>query len=72
MQGQWRIPHQAENDDLMAQDTFDGLVKLLKRFIKPRSQLPLSSPMSQPSTQTMLPPTPLPPPPPARQSIAIG
>jgi hypothetical protein len=56
----------------MAQDTFDGLVKLLKRFIKPRSPLPLSSPMSPSSTPTLPPPTPLPPPPPARQSIAIG
>ena len=35
MKGQWRIPHRAENDTLMAQDTFDGLVNLLKPPIKP-------------------------------------
>ena len=35
MKGQWRIPHRAENDALMAQDTFDGLVNLLKPPIKP-------------------------------------
>jgi hypothetical protein len=56
----------------MAQDTFDGLVKLLKHFIKPRSPSPLSSSLSPPSTPPPPPSTPLPPPPPARQSIAIG
>jgi hypothetical protein len=35
MKGQRRIPHRAENDALMAQDTFDGLVNLLKPAIKP-------------------------------------
>lgn len=35
MKGQWRIPHRAENDALMALDTFDGLVNLLKPPIKP-------------------------------------
>ena len=35
MKGQQRIPHRAENNALMAQDTFDGLAKLLKHFIKP-------------------------------------
>ena len=35
MKGQWRIPHRAENDALMAQDTFDGLVQLLQSAIKP-------------------------------------
>ena len=35
MKGQWRIPHRAENDALMAQDTFEGLVRLLQPAIKP-------------------------------------
>ena len=35
MKGQQRIPHRAENNALMAHDTFDRLVKLLKHFIKP-------------------------------------
>ena len=34
MKGQWRIPHRAENDALMTQDTFDGLVQLLQPAIK--------------------------------------
>jgi hypothetical protein len=32
MEGTWREAHRAENDALMAQDTFEGLLRLLRRY----------------------------------------